>query len=664
MSSSRVSLGYVPLPWPLRRGLALLSIFALAVLSHVESLSYWFVSTDVFGLIESSRVTSLADLVGLFAEPMMDGTRFTEVGLFYRPVSSLSYALDHAIWGLEPWGYHLTNLLLHGFAAVLVAVAMAALLDRPLVGYLSALLFAIHPLTAEVVPTAARRQDVLLTLFVMGALALFVRAHRKESRPALVGALVAYGLALGSKEIGIILPGVVAAWVLVRPDLAASRSFGSDSSPPRADPAVLSDGGYADDRFSLLDRVVRPRVDASLRATTPFLGVTLVYLLVRVAALGGLGGYEGGSLAAGDLPLIPLDYLLSVFYQSNVIWASVSASSRWLLLLVPATCLLGLALDRYGASPARLHSPALVARAGFVYGLGLLAYVLVFGPELVRSLPPQFRYPWLVSVLVGACFVLGCLSGIGSLLLARDPPFGAVASSLAFFGVWLTLPVALFYAGGEFTMRSGYPFLAPAMAALSVLAIDALCTLRRHWFTTATGANRPDDPGQRGDSSQRSEFEPSPGAGVVLLCLVALLVVPQVAVSPLFHSYDGWETTGEINERTLTALDGAIERESAAQTDRFVVRGLVNGVSDQRHAFPRAESVGYLRENSIESWLRLTDHGTVRVRVVDTASIPASPDDVSLSSTRRGARTEITIRYRFDETAALRDANGIDHGAR
>lgn len=644
-----------------RRGLALCSVFALAVLAHVESLSYWFVSTDVLGLIESSRVASIADLVGLFTEPLMDGTRFTEVGLFYRPIASLTYAFDHALWGLDPFGYHLTNLLLHGLAAVLVAVAVAALLDRPLVGYLSALLFAVHPLTAEVVPTAARRQDVLLALFVLSALALFVRAHREESRPALFGALLAYALALGSKELAVILPGVVAAWVFCRPDLGASGSIESDAVRARPDGAVLSDGGYADDRFSFPDQLPiadrrRARVASSLRATLPFLAVTALYLLVRVAVLGGLGGYNGGSLAAGALLLIPLDYLLSVLYHSNVLWASVSASPRWLLGFLPTIVLLGLALDRYGVRPTRLCSPAMVARAGFVYGLGALAYVLVFGPELVRSFPAQFRHPWVVSVLVGTCFVVASLSGLGSLLAARDPPLDGLASPLAFCGLWLSLPVALFYAGGEFTMRSGYPFVVPTMAALSVLAVDAARATRR----SLDGVDR--HPDSNGDSSNRAGPAPvSPnradrtsrsrrGANVLVLVLVALLVVPQVAVSPLFHSYAGWETAGEINERTLTALGATVEHDLAAPgTERLVVRGLASGVGAQRQAFPRAESVGYLRENSIESWLRLTNHGDVRVRVVDAAPIPTAPRAVSLAHTARGSVSEITIRYRFDD---------------
>lgn len=621
-----------------RRALALVGLFALATLAHVESLSYWFVSTDVLPLIESSRVSSFAGFVGLFAEPLMDGTRFTEVGLFYRPVSSLTYAFDYALWGLDPFGYHLTNLLLHGLAAVLVAVAVTALLDRPLVGYSSALLFAAHPLTAEVVPTAARRQDVLVTVFVLAALALFVRAHREDSRSALVASLLAYLLALGSKEIGIVLPGLIAAWVFIRPDLSTG-SFASDGNadgdagvrPGGIGGTVRSDGGHARQPHRLVNRETRVRATRSLRALVPFLAVTIAYLLVRVAVLGGLGGYDTSLVTVGDLALVPIDYLLSITYHSNVIWAAVRASPGWIVVLVPAVVLVGLGIDRLGARPSRLRSLAMVTRVGFVYGFGLLAYLLVFGPELVRSFPDELRYPWVAALLVSTCFAVGCLSGVAALLLARDPPLGAVGSALAFIGVWLLVPVALFYLGGEFTMRSGYPFVAPAMAALAMLAIDGVRAVR----------------GRRGDRNRNQDRTPAVGANVAMLGLVALLVLPQMAVSPLFHPYDGWETAGEINRRTLSGL--STELDGVPEDTRIVVSGLSGGVGEQRRAFPRVESIGFLQENSIESWLRLRDSGsTVRVTVVDRSPIPRTPQEITFETTRSGEKIVIDVRYRFD----------------
>jgi hypothetical protein len=132
-----------------------------------------------------------------------------------------------------------------------------------------------------------------------------------------------------------------------------------------------------------------------------------------------------------------------------------------------------------------------------------------------------------------------------------------------------------------------------------------------------------------------------------VLAVLALVLVPQLAVSPVGHTYAGWESAGETNRRTLTAL--GTEVETAPETDRLVVSGLPSGVAAQRRAFPRAESVGFLRANSIESWLRLRGEGDVRVTVAETGPIPEVPRDVSLSAETTDPRTlELVVDYEFD----------------
>ena len=76
---------------------------------------------------------------------------FTSVHLgHYHPLTWLSYALDYTVWGLEPWGFHLSNLLLHAANAVLVYwVALRLLGGRVWAAALAALVFTVHPLRVE-----------------------------------------------------------------------------------------------------------------------------------------------------------------------------------------------------------------------------------------------------------------------------------------------------------------------------------------------------------------------------------------------------------------------------------------------------------------------------------------------------------------------------------
>lgn len=100
----------------------------------------------------------------------------------YIPLTFLSYQIDYAIWGLNPVGFHLTNLLLHIGNALLVMRLIWFLLchgERSrTIPFLCALLFAIHPLHTEAVMWASARKDVLMGFFFLLSLNLYI-AERK-----------------------------------------------------------------------------------------------------------------------------------------------------------------------------------------------------------------------------------------------------------------------------------------------------------------------------------------------------------------------------------------------------------------------------------------------------------------------------------------------------
>ena len=149
---------------------------------------------------------------------------------FNRPAHLASLMLDAAVWGREPFGYHLTSVLLHAANVVMVwAVGQASRLspndpDSGQAGRLSyviaALLFAVHPLVTEAVCEPTFREDLLVAACTLGALLLAMRHD-----PAAPGgdhwrALACAGLcllAVASKESGIAAPAVLAVyWWLFR----------------------------------------------------------------------------------------------------------------------------------------------------------------------------------------------------------------------------------------------------------------------------------------------------------------------------------------------------------------------------------------------------------------------------------------------------------------
>jgi tetratricopeptide (TPR) repeat protein len=144
----------------------------------------------------------------------------------YQPLSWLSLAFDYAIWGLDPFGFHLTNLVLH--AAVAVSVYFLA---RKLLwlaagdvapgcaavaawAALAAVLFAVHPLRVESVAWATERRDVLSGLAAVWSVTAYLRAATNRmagmrSRAWQIVAVVCFVVSLLAKAAALALPAVL-----------------------------------------------------------------------------------------------------------------------------------------------------------------------------------------------------------------------------------------------------------------------------------------------------------------------------------------------------------------------------------------------------------------------------------------------------------------------
>jgi protein O-mannosyl-transferase len=138
----------------------------------------------------------------------------------YHPLTWMTLGLDFAIWGMNPVGYHLTNLLLHAANAALLYFVLAALLrlaGRPDVRWpaaIGALFHAVHPLRVESVAWITERRDVLCGFFALACVLAYLRHveadnHGKPDRRWLVLSLVAFSASLLSKALSIALPALL-----------------------------------------------------------------------------------------------------------------------------------------------------------------------------------------------------------------------------------------------------------------------------------------------------------------------------------------------------------------------------------------------------------------------------------------------------------------------
>jgi len=144
---------------------------------------------------------------------------------YYRPLSLLSFMLDTWLWGHDPFGYHLENLLLHALVAVLVFLLAEAVFGDRVLAWLAAMLFAVHPVDSEAVSFVSARNNLLCAAFFFASLLTLWRSRRAGVR-WVFGALVWFFGSLLCKEPAVAIPAFLASLALFSRDrrLAAKGS--------------------------------------------------------------------------------------------------------------------------------------------------------------------------------------------------------------------------------------------------------------------------------------------------------------------------------------------------------------------------------------------------------------------------------------------------------
>ncbi|MDF1561768.1 MAG: tetratricopeptide repeat protein [Deltaproteobacteria bacterium] len=183
-----------------------LAVFGAAVAVYLPTLGHGFVFDDDV-LVVRNEVVHEGSLARLFSTSHWEGAGLRAD--LYRPIPAATYALDHALWGLDPLGYHLTNLLLHALAALLLLWLAWTWRLPALPAGLAGLAFALHPIHVEVAAHVAGRKDVLVTVFLLAALLAHARWRRGGDARWLLLAPLFLAAGLFSKENAIVGLGLL-----------------------------------------------------------------------------------------------------------------------------------------------------------------------------------------------------------------------------------------------------------------------------------------------------------------------------------------------------------------------------------------------------------------------------------------------------------------------
>jgi protein O-mannosyl-transferase len=205
-----------------KEGLYVLAILALVLTSYHNTLGKGFVLDDVFLVYKNPVIKNWHNIYHIFAMDYWEHMGFKHTGL-YRPLVMASFLAEFSISGLNPFLYHLDNVLLHFLCSVLVYLNLKLMLGEedgtPLV---AAMLFAVHPVHTEAVAWISGRAELMWSFFALLSALVFLK---KPGRPAAVLlSSFLFLLALLSKEGAVILPVILAVYLVVFEKPAPGRS--------------------------------------------------------------------------------------------------------------------------------------------------------------------------------------------------------------------------------------------------------------------------------------------------------------------------------------------------------------------------------------------------------------------------------------------------------
>ena len=282
----------------------------LAALAYIQDVRYDFILDDVPLILMNGTITSWRNWKTLFVTDLF-GVKHPSAamelgGLLYRPIYRLWQMLNAQIFGLVlPW-WHLTSLLLHMCATLLVYQLGMKVLKERWTAALAALLFAVHPIHTESVAYVTASTDLLVTVFALVSFLAYFRFREEGASPLyFVISVIAAALAMLSKETAAMFPWLLVAYEALR-----------DNAP---ESAVGAEKRWT--RFAW---------------TLPFFAVVGAYVGVRSMLFGlSAGPASGGSrlTALVDIPLVAAVYLRNLFWPFGLsFFYPAEWGSRWTLL--------------------------------------------------------------------------------------------------------------------------------------------------------------------------------------------------------------------------------------------------------------------------------------------------------------------------------------------
>ncbi len=264
-------------------------IIFVSFAAYFNALSGDFVFDDQYQIVENPWIRDIGNIPTIFSSSVWSFRPGIIASSYYRPLMQIVYLVSYHLFGLQPWGYHLVNVLFHCGVAVLVFLMIrrfpanytglpsSVYLSPPFIG---AMLFASHPIHTEAVTWIAGLPDVAFTFFYLLSF-YFYLLFRSGIKRVYLWSVLSFLVSTLFKEPALTLPIIMAVY---------------------------------DSLFHKWENKIVSRIKTYI----PYIVVSGIYLMMRYYAL--------RSVVAGEFyPLSTYQFIINVFplfreYVTSVLW--------------------------------------------------------------------------------------------------------------------------------------------------------------------------------------------------------------------------------------------------------------------------------------------------------------------------------------------------------
>ncbi len=172
--------------------LFVLIIIVLTIIVYINTLKNGYVYDDSWEIVNNNWISNFKNL-------------FSECHR-YRITETITLFTDYKIWGLNPLGFHLTNLLFHISVTIGVYFLTYSILKEKWTSFFTAILYATHPIHTEAVSIIAHRQELLAMLFMLLGLIFYIKQKTANNYLFSIISCIFFAISLGAKEVAFVFP--------------------------------------------------------------------------------------------------------------------------------------------------------------------------------------------------------------------------------------------------------------------------------------------------------------------------------------------------------------------------------------------------------------------------------------------------------------------------